>query len=82
MFSHMTAVQHPSLKTVVVPMITNYNHQLLVILKLRTKESCNELSSKVLVSHDCKNDNFEIDNFLIFAQNIDCWYTLEPQSMF
>ena len=29
----------------------------------------------------CKNDNFQIrkgDVFLIFAQNIDCGYTLEP----
>ena len=28
-----------------------------------------------------KNDNFQmkiVDNFLIFAQNIDCGYTLEP----
>ena len=31
--------------------------------------------------HGCKNDNFQMkifDIFLIFAQNIDCWYTLEP----
>ena len=29
----------------------------------------------------CKNDNFHLkifDFFLIFAQNIDCGYTLEP----
>ena len=29
----------------------------------------------------CKNDNFQIKNcgiFSIFAQNIDCGYTLEP----
>ena len=29
----------------------------------------------------CKNDNFQMkmfDIFLIFAQNIDCGYTLEP----
>ena len=34
----------------------------------------------------CKNDNFQfkfMDIFLIFAQNIDCGYTLEPpQSKF
>ena len=34
------------------------------------------------IFHGCKNDNFQLktfDIFLIFAQNIDCWY---PQSMF
>ena len=33
------------------------------------------------IFHGCKNDNFQImfsDIFLIFAQNIYCWYTLEP----
>ena len=33
------------------------------------------------IFHGCKNDNFQMkkcDNFLIFAQNIDCGYTLEP----
>ena len=33
------------------------------------------------IFHDCKNDNFQMkifDIFLIFAQNIDCGYTLEP----
>ena len=41
------------------------------------------------IFHGCKNDNFQMkifDIFLIFAQNIDCGYTLEPpqypQSMF
>ena len=31
--------------------------------------------------HGCNNDNFRMkmfDIFLIFAQNIDCGYTLEP----
>ena len=31
--------------------------------------------------HNCKNDNFQLkvfDIFLIFDQNIDCGYTLEP----
>ena len=31
--------------------------------------------------HGCKNDNFQMENcdsFLIFAQNIDRWHTLEP----
>ena len=31
--------------------------------------------------HGCKNGYFQLknhDNFLIFAQNIDCGYTLEP----
>ena len=33
------------------------------------------------IFHGCKNDNFQMktfDIFHIFAQNIDCWYTLEP----
>ena len=32
------------------------------------------------IFHGCKNDNFQMkifDFFLIFAQNIDCGYTLE-----
>ena len=33
------------------------------------------------IFHGCKNDNFWLklfDHFHIFAQNIDCVYTLEP----
>ena len=33
------------------------------------------------IFHGCKNDNFQMKNcdiFLIFAQNIDCRFTLEP----
>ena len=33
------------------------------------------------IFHGCKNDNFQMEIFgifLIFAQNIDCGYTLEP----
>ena len=33
------------------------------------------------IFHGCKNDNFQMnlfDIFHIFAQNIDCRYTLEP----
>ena len=33
------------------------------------------------IFHGCKNVNFQMKNsnvFLIFAQNIDCGYTLEP----
>ena len=33
------------------------------------------------IFHGCKNDNFQMNFFyifLIFAQNIDCGYTLEP----
>ena len=33
------------------------------------------------IFHGCKNDNFQMKYFvifLIFAQNIDCGYTLEP----
>ena len=34
-----------------------------------------------VIFHGCKNDNFQAKNhniFHIFAQNIDCGYTLEP----
>ena len=33
------------------------------------------------IFHGCKKDNFQMKNyvvFLIFAQNINCGYTLEP----
>ena len=33
----------------------------------------------IAIYHDCKNGNFQMkkyDIFLIFAQNIDCGYTL------
>ena len=33
------------------------------------------------IFHGCKDDYFQMkncDSFLIFAQNIDCGYTLEP----
>ena len=33
------------------------------------------------IFHGCKNGNFQMNNcdiFLIFAQNIDCGYMLEP----
>ena len=33
------------------------------------------------IFHECKNDNFQMKNFgfsLLFAQNIDCAYMLEP----
>ena len=33
------------------------------------------------IFHGCKNVNFQMKNFsifLIFAQNVDCGYTLEP----
>ena len=37
--------------------------------------------NKLQFFHSCENDNFQMkffDSFLIFAQNIDCGYTLEP----
>ena len=30
------------------------------------------------IFHGCKNVHFQMNFFLIFAQNIDCGYTLEP----
>ena len=37
------------------------------------------------IFHGCEIDNFLMKNcdiFLIFAQNIDCGYTLEPHAFF
>ena len=31
-----------------------------------------------VIFHSCKNDNFQMKNCDIFAQNIDHGYTLEP----
>ena len=34
--------------------------------------------------HGCKNDNFQLqilNYFIIFAQNIDCVYTLDPPQL-
>ena len=54
------------------------------------KRTCIQVHIKSLRKHahaiyrknfGCKNDNFQwknVDIFLIFAQNIDCGYTLEP----
>ena len=41
----------------------------------------NTLMQYIAIFHRCKNENFQmkkVDNFLIFAQNIDRGYTLEP----
>ena len=35
----------------------------------------------IVIFYGCKNVNFQMKNcdiFLIFGQNIDCWYSLEP----
>ena len=47
----------------------------------RTFHYANMSVQYTAIFHSCKNDNFQMkffDIFLIFAQKIDCWYTLEP----
>ena len=61
--------------------------QLGVLLKfeksLPLSHNENKPMQYLAIFHGCKNDNFQMQNcdiFLIFAQNIDCGYTLElPQ---
>ena len=44
-------------------------------------ESCPEKTSFIKITWLCNNDNIQMKNcycFLIFVQNIECWYSLEP----
>ena len=48
---------------------------------LRSLHYANMSVQYTAIFHGCKNDNFQMnffDIFLIFAQNIDCGYTLVP----
>ena len=50
-------------------------------LQLMKRHYANMSVQYTAIFHSCKNDNFQMkifDIFLIFAQNIDCGYTLEP----
>ena len=63
----------------------------LVYYKPKTKESCpcsshygNTPMYYTEIFQGCKNYNFQMKTgyiFLIFAQNIDCGYTLEPHNL-
>ena len=49
--------------------------------KVRRCHYANMSVQYTAIFHGCKNDNFQMKNFdifLIFAQNIDCGYSLEP----
>ena len=51
------------------------------LLKLPNLHYDNMPIQYTAIFHGCKNDKFQMKNcdiFLIFAQNIDRWYTLEP----
>ena len=55
-------------------------HTVLVYL-IKKMHYANMSVQYTAIFHGCKNDNFQMkffDIFLIFAQNIDCGYTLEP----
>ena len=49
---------------------------------LRRVHYANKSVQYTAIFHSCKNDNFQTNFFyfffLIFAQNMDCGYTLEP----
>ena len=52
-----------------------------VILCLDNLHYANTSMQYTAIFHGCKNVNFQmifLNIFLIFAQNIDCGYTLEP----
>ena len=47
--------------------------------QIRITKTCPCIKQQIF--HGCEKDNFQMKNsdvFLIFAQNIDCGYTLEP----
>ena len=49
--------------------------------QISVKHYANMSVQYTAIFHGCKNVNFQMkffDIFLIFAQNIDCGYTLEP----
>ena len=51
------------------------------ICENRGAHYANRLMQYTAIFHSCKNVNFQMKKyniFLIFAQNIDCGYTLEP----
>ena len=53
----------------------------LMIDALKVTHYANMSMQYTVLFHGCKNDNFQMKNcniFHIFAQNIDCGYTLEP----
>ena len=50
-------------------------------LACQVNHNANMSMQYTVIFHGCKNDNFQVKNcniFHIFAQNIDCGYTLEP----
>ena len=74
-----------------IAMGTSIHHKWVKVLsfsyKHRKTKHLNALTSEQIafkytaIFYGCKNGNFQMKNykiFLIFAQNIDCGYTLEP----
>ena len=54
---------------------------LLTVTSTSTSHYANMSVQYTAIFHGCKNVHFQMKNcniFLIFAQNIDCGYTLEP----
>ena len=83
--SIMSRVGNPSLNPCKICSYENYIHVGNTDLSLRmlghVRHYANMSMQYTAIFHGCKNDNFQmkiLDIFLIFAQNIDCGYTLEP----
>ena len=71
------------LKIVIFTAVENCSklHRCVSAMNRRRSNYENMLMNYTAIFHGCKNDNFQMKNcdfFLSFAQNIDCWYTLEP----
>ena len=63
------------------PSQSNQNISLCAQILSGAHHNANISVQNTAIFHGCKNDYFQMkifDIFLIFAQNIDCGYTLEP----
>ena len=61
--------------------LSSLNIEIIIIIITSGEHYENTSMQHTAIFHARKNDNFHsksFDYFLIFAQNIDCGYTLEP----
>ena len=70
------------LSTFVLPLVPFFSETRIMWLEIiKIVHYANTPMQYTAIFHGCKNINFQIKNsniFLIFAKNIDCWYSLEP----
>ena len=60
-------------------------YKLLLFASVLSTHYANMSVQYTAIFHGCKNDYFQMkkcDNFLIFAQNIDCWYTIKTHNLY